>query len=187
MTYRETLHELADATEAQVVAAYEQYEQGNLDEAAFVALVAAFVAAANNQAAALADLSLALSLTVALEAVVVPMGLTPPDGDAERLTRAAKTLVDRLPGTPDPRARVGRLGRAEPLRTAAGVYSKGIAASEVTTGWVRGRDADPCQLCTWWWREGRVWPKDHPMPTHPGCSCTPIPVTVRGRIKPVAV
>ena len=74
------------------------------------------------------------------------------------------------PTHPDPRARVARLGRAEPLSTAAGVYSKDIAASEVTTGWIRQRDPDPCQLCTWWWREGRVWPKDHPMPTHPGCE-----------------
>ena len=184
MAYRETLHTLAGQTEAQVVAAFEQYDAGKLDEAAFVALVAAYVAAANNQAASLADLSLALTLTVAMAEPVVPMGLTPPAGDAERLYRAAKTLVARLPDSPDPRARVARLGRAEPLRPLRGSTPR-HAASEVTTGWVRGVDGDPCQLCTWWERDGRVWPKDHTMPTHPGCSCTPIPVTVRGRIKPV--
>src|SRR5699024_11877771 len=29
------------------------------------------------------------------------------------------------------------------------------------------------------WREGRVWPKSHHMPRHPGCTCVQVPKLVR--------
>lgn len=186
MTYRDTLHELAADTEAQVYAAYTAHTQGRIDTATFTALLAAHVAAANARAASLADLSLSLALSVARRSPVAPLGLLPRPGDVERLTRAAHTLLDDLDDTPDPEARVKRLGRAEPLRTAADAYSEGMARSPHVTGWVRELDDDPCQLCTWWYRDGRVWPADHPMPTHPGCSCTPRPTTTDRPINPVA-
>ena len=133
------------------------------------------MAGANTQAAALADLSLSASVSVALRRPVAPLGLLPPDGDADRLLKAAGTLQRAARRDARPRARVGRLARAEPLETAARTYSAGMTRSEHVTGWVRNVSGDACQLCTWWARDGRVWPADHEMPTHKGCTCTPNP------------
>lgn len=179
MTYRDALTRLAAATEAQVVAAYTAWTENKIDDGTLVAVIAAYVAAANSRAVALADLSLATAVTVALRRPVAPLGLLPPVGDTDRLHTAATTLLAALAATPDPVARVARLGRAEPLTTAARTYSEAIKRSPHVTGWTRGLSATACQLCRWWHRDGQVWPADHPMPTHKGCSCIPIPAVRR--------
>lgn len=78
---------------------------------------------------------------------------------------------------PDPAAtasmRLERLARSEPLETAQQAAVAAIAEQPLTQGWTRGMDADPCQLCVWWWREGRIWPKAHPFQSHKGCNCQP--------------
>ncbi len=175
-TYRDSLVELAAATEAQLLAAYESWRDGLLTDAEFVAVVAAFVAAGNSRATALADLSLAATLSVALGTVVAPLGLLPAAGTVDRLTRAATTLLDVLPGTPDPPARVARLGRAEPLQAAGSAYSEGMAASPHVVGYRRNLTGTACELCTWLRKGGYVYPADKPMYQHPGCTCTPEPV-----------
>ena len=177
MSYRDTLVRLAGRAEKQALALLAAYRAGRLDRETFAAVLAALVAAANNQAAALADLSLSAAVSVALQRPVAPLGILTPAGDAARLLKASQTLTDALDGTPDPDARVARLARAEPLETAAKAYSEGMSRSEHVTGWTRSLNGEACQLCTWWWREGRVWAADHPMPTHKGCTCTPEPVT----------
>lgn len=177
MTYRDTLHRLGATTETAAVALYDRWEAGELTDTEFEALLAAVVAAANSRATALADLALAASVSVALRRPVAPLGLLPAPGDPDRLRTAARTLRAALGDTPAPAARVARLARAEPLTTAANTYSGAVAASPHVTGWTRGLSANACQLCTWWARDGRVWPDDHPMPTHKGCSCHPIPTT----------
>ncbi|ETZ44227.1 hypothetical protein L837_4353 [Mycobacterium avium MAV_061107_1842] len=48
-----------------------------------------------------------------------------------------------------------------------------IQQQPLVEGWTRAMDADPCQLCRWWWREGRIWPKEHPFQSHKGCNCAP--------------
>jgi hypothetical protein len=77
---------------------------------------------------------------------------------------------------PEPEAadmRLERLARAEPLETAQRASVDAMAAQPLVEGWTRAMDADPCQLCVWWWREGRIWPKAHPFQSHKGCNCTP--------------
>ena len=106
-----------------------------------------------------------------------PLGLLSSPDDAARLIKAASTLLTLAQAQPDPDARIARLARAEPLETAARSYSAGIALSEYVTGWTRGLSGSACQLCSWWCRGGQVWPDSHPMPTHKGCTCSPIPVT----------
>lgn len=184
MSYRDTLTELSGEAEQQAVALYLAWETGQIDDATFVAVLAAIVAAANNRAAALADLSLAATITAALQAPVPTLGLTPPADDHDRLTTAASTLLGTLTTTPDPQARVARLGRSEPLTTAARAYSEGMARSRHVTGWTRGLSPSACQLCRWWARDGRVWPDDHPLKTHKGCTCYANPV-VAAAIRPV--
>ena len=84
--------------------------------------------------------------------------------------------------SPVPAAIVGRLARAEPLETASTAYTDAMVRSGTSRGWVRQRSAGCCQLCTWWWREGRVWPAEHPFQRHKGCTCTPKPV-IRNNIR----
>jgi len=178
VTYRDTLTALAGATEEAAVNLYLRHEAGEVTDDGFDAYLAAVVSRANGRAAAVADLGLAAAVTVALRRPVAPLGIVPPASDPDRLRRAARTLREALDDTPDPSARVARLGRSEPLTAAANAYSTGMSASPHVTGWTRGLSAKACQLCQWWARGGRVFRADHPMPTHKGCTCTPIP-TIR--------
>lgn len=177
MTYRNALHRLGDDTAARVLAIYASFTEGNLDSDETVGLIATTVALGNSRATALADASLAATLMLALREPIPTLGLLPPPGDVQRLHKAAGTLLDVVEDTPDPLARVGRLGHSEPLTRAADAFSEGMAKSVHVTGWRRGLSGSPCQLCRWWWRDGTIWPATHPMPTHKGCSCTPQPTT----------
>lgn len=173
MTYHEQLAETTDGTTAQVLAALAMYEAGDLPTEEFAAVVAAYVAAGNARAAALADLSLASVLTLEAGEPVAPLGITRPESDPDRLAKAASTLL-AVEGS---RERWERLARSEPRTAAAEAYSEGIRRSPRVSGWRRGVSGGACELCTWWSRDGRVWQADHPMPTHPGCTCVPLPVT----------
>lgn len=184
MTYREQVRALAGRAETAVGALYDLYAADRITEAEFVSLVAAAVSRANAQAASLADLGLSAILTARTGTAVPTLGLTSPADDPARLAMGAKTLLEVMDSTQDPRARVGRLGRSEPRTQAARSYSEGMTRSEHVEGWTRGLSGAACQLCRWWARDGRVWPKDHPLKTHKGCSCTANPV-VTERIRPV--
>ncbi|MCV7303113.1 hypothetical protein H7J93_26160 [Mycobacterium barrassiae] len=74
--------------------------------------------------------------------------------------------------TNSPDMRLERLARSEVFEAAQQATHDAMQKQLLVEGWVRQFDADPCQLCRWWWREGRIWPKAHPMPRHPGCNCT---------------
>lgn len=172
MTYFEQIDVLAEDTADQLVQIVTSLDEGRIDRAEAIALIAAFLAAANVRATVLADLALSAQITAGTGTSVPVLGLTRPD-EAARLHRAASTLLERLP--PDleaAEAQIRRIGRAEPLKAASDARSDGIARSPLVEGWVRDRNGDECELCTWWWREGRVWPKNHPMPRHTGCVCT---------------
>ncbi len=177
MSYRDTLTRLVEITERAALDIHARWTAGEVNDDEFDAYLAALVVRANGRAAAVADLALAAAITIALRRPIAPLGLTPPPSDPDRLRRAAGTLRAALDETPDPPARVARLGRSEPLTTAANTYSDGMKTSPHVTGWTRGLSAKACQLCTWWASAGQVWPDTHPMPTHKGCTCIPIPTT----------
>ena len=183
MSYRELLHSLGAATERKVLAAHAALTAGTIrTEGEFISIVASIIAKANGSAVALADLSLAATLTLQLREPVPPLGLLPPASDPDRLAKGLGTILstDRL----DTAMQLGRLANSEPRTQAAASYSEGMAKSSHVEGWTRGLSAAACQLCRWWARDGRVWPKDHPLKTHKGCSCTASPVTTE-RIRPV--
>ena len=186
MTYQDQTADLAEGVSAQVVAALAAYAAGTLTAEAFVAVVAAYVAAGNSAGAALGDLSLAAAVTLALGAAVAPQGITPPATDPERLTKAATKILDDLDRdrTEDPDAalaaaqmRFRRLAEAEIHQAVAQAYDTALKGSRHVTGWTRGLEPNACQLCTWWWRNGQVWPADHPMPRHTGCDCSQLITT----------
>lgn len=173
MTYRDTLLALAGSSETAVATMWARLEAGEIGVAEFVELTAVSVSIANASAVTLADLGLATTLTTMLRRPIPVLGL-PQTDDLDRLRTAASTIVDL--GTP---GRAARLGRAEPLETAARAYSEGIARSPHVTGWRRQTSGNACPLCTRWAREG-VLPDTAQMATHKGCSCIPVPVTTGG-------
>lgn len=93
-----------------------------------------------------------------------------------RLERAALTILERtdladVAALDVGRRAVHRLGRSEAVEAAQHTYSEQMTRSPVVSGWTRQLEADACELCVWWARDGRVWHKNHSMPTHKGCTC----------------
>ncbi len=140
----------------------------------FAAALAAILATYTGRAVSLAAVAFSAQASIATGR---PVPAVPPAivGDVDRLAQAAATVIEVARASEVPEAIVGRLARPEPLNTAARTYSGQIRDSELVEGWTRHMDADPCQLCRWWWRNGRVWPKQHPFQTHTGCACVPRP------------
>lgn len=172
MSYRDEVRRLGAEAEAAVLTVFDLWDDGELDDDEAVARIAAIIAKANSQAVTLADLSLAATLMLRDGEPVATRGIVPPPDDADRLTKAASTLLAISNVTRD---RAARLGRCEPLEAAARAYSQAVEDSPKVDGWTRSVSGSGCELCTWWARDGQVWPADHPMPTHKGCTCTPIP------------
>ncbi|WP_051441572.1 VG15 protein [Arthrobacter sp. H14] len=180
MSYEDLIKALGLRTGKIILQLWEAVLDGRITVADFLDLAAQTVALANQQGRATAELALSGFLTAATGQVVVPGAITVTAADdIERLARAMFTITESQKDTV---MQLERIAKTEPMEAAARQFSEGIAASPLTTGWVRSMEGDACQLCNWWWREGRVWPKEHRMPTHKGCACTPIP-TVSSNIE----
>lgn len=67
--------------------------------------------------------------------------------------------------------RLGRMALAETIEAARDRVAEVMRGQKRVEGWTRQTDSDPCELCQWWARDGRVWPASHEMPTHKGCAC----------------
>lgn len=171
--YQLALLELAAESESAALELWWRVEE--LGDALFQAALAAILAIFNQRAVSLAVTGFSAQASIATGTPVPASVLSIPD-DTDRLAKAASTVLDVARASDVPDTIIARIGRAEPLNTAARSYSGQLAESPLVEGWVRNMDADPCQLCQWWWREGRIWPKDHPFQTHHGCACVPRPV-----------
>lgn len=178
MSYRDLLHQLGSATETKVLAIFNAFTAGTLGQEQTVALIASTIAAANGHAVALADVSLAATLTLQLGEAVPALGLLPAD-DTARLRKAARTLLAVEDVTPE---RVARLGRAEPLDAAGTAYSDGIKRSRHVDGYRRGLSGNACELCVWLYKDGYTYPANQPMNRHKGCTCTQVPATRKARV-----
>src|SRR5690606_22809258 len=142
MSYTETLHELGQETQRQVLALWELVPD-ELSPDDFDELAATIVATASAQGAALAELSLLVAVAGELgPAAAAPAAVAPSlhHLDTGRLTRAFRTA--RESSTGDPTARLARIARAEPVESSQRAYSRAIAEHPAVTGWVRALDAD---------------------------------------------
>lgn len=174
MSYVEKLSEMASSTEAKAVRIYELFKAGKISKTEAIGTMSAMVSKANLRAAALADYSLAATLTLETGQAVPATGVTVQSGGTKAM-RAIKKILDTPTANADMLMRIQRFAHSEPLGAGARAYSKAIKTQPMVDGWVRGLDPDPCQLCQWWWRDGMIWPDSHPMPHHKGCMCFPIP------------
>lgn len=179
MAYRDTLAQLAEDSEQTVLAAYHSYLEGLLDREETVQIIAQLIAEANGRARSLADMAMATQMMIELGEPLPVSGVDFPD-ESPRLRKAADTTLTVAEASPVPDAIVGRLARSEPLEAAAEAAQDSMVRSGLTRGWIRQKSANACQLCEWWWREGRVWPAEHPFQHHKGCTCSPKPVLKKG-------
>ena len=96
-----------------------------------------------------------------------------PNTRPKKISDALQTVIDGEPEQIE--QRLARLGYVLPIDETHAGYAAALQEDDLATGWTRLLDTDGCELCEWWSREGRVWPKRHPMPRHNGCKCQQVP------------
>lgn len=153
---------------------YAAWQSGALTTAEFVATLGDTVFAAVAYGVTVGD---TLGATV-LD--TTPLGMMPSPVEHARLTDAAQTLADDLDSADDLSPRVERLAASEAVGAAQDSLRQSYEQHGVT-GYRRGLDSDPCELCSWLAKRhldplGYVYPITSPMSRHPGCCCSPIPV-----------
>ncbi|PQZ85595.1 hypothetical protein CQ018_19650 [Arthrobacter sp. MYb227] len=179
MSYRDILVKLGDTTVEKVLRIYDLMQAGELTYLEAVGLMSTLIGTSQAKAVALAETSLAAELTLGTRTAVgvISTGVTP---DMKKLRGGVRVVLATVNSTPDPEGRIGRMARNLTYAAGADAYSEGVKRSPLVEGWERNLEPDACQMCVWWWRDGRAWPKDHVMPSHKGCTCTPKPVFERG-------
>lgn len=170
------LAELSDRTGRQVLAVLDQVAAGIVSLEDLPELVAILTELGATQAAALTSADLAGDISAALGRPV-----TLPEPVVNVQPGAVQTATATvLAGPAEQRAaRLSRLARSAVARAGQDARETVIRRSGLVSGWTRGVDSTSCELCVWWWRGGRVWPKDHHMPRHPGCTCVQVPRLAR--------
>ncbi|MDG4667814.1 hypothetical protein [Mycobacterium sp. 236(2023)] len=115
----------------------------------------------------------------------VPVEDTDAEPEADEDRAAADDDEDRAEDetTPEDTAamRLERLARSEPLDTGQAITVEIVNRLPQVTGWRRVLDADPCERCTRWAEDGRVFPKGHHFKRHFNCNCQMEVVTTEGK------
>jgi hypothetical protein len=160
----------AATAQAEVAEIWAAVIAGEIARDSVAALIAGVVNRANAMAVSLADVFLSVQIEAATGTPTPTTGVVPQD-DSLRLGKAVETILKDSADDAEVQTRLDRLARSEPLETAQQATSEAMQKQQLIEGWTRQMDADPCQLCRWWWREGRVWPKAQPFQSHKGCNC----------------
>lgn len=171
--YEDLVKQLGESTADRVLALYGRLVAAEITEDQFIALAADLVAGANLRGAAISDVVLRAYLEQATGTAVAGVVSVPPAADPARLRTALTTI---LASELDTEMQLRRLATAEVTDASATAYGESFRKYPGIHGWTRGMESGACQLCEWWWRTGRVWPQEHPMQRHKGCTCHQIPV-----------
>lgn len=174
MSFEDTLRRLGSTSAKALRGILGQYTEGLIDLDTARDLMGIVLETAGLQGETLGAVSYAAHAEVATgEAVNIHAAAATNPATQSRTVTALETI---LAGNPEQIGmRLERLGFADPIAMAQEAFSNVMRADPRIDGWVRGMEKDACQLCTWWWREGRMWNTDHVMPTHTGCVCTQVP------------
>lgn len=173
MTFEEVIGGLVDEATDQALALLELVRAGEMSVQEFVELLVVLIEHSRGVATVEAN-KILLDYLIEQAGEVVEFTPLIPDRDPESNVNAVNTILEDDDGQD---MRVARLVRGEITESAHSTYSDTLGTIPHVTGWKRGLESDACQLCRWWSRNGRVWPKDHRMPRHTGCMCHQIPVT----------
>lgn len=160
---------LAATTQQEVLAVYAAYTAGQISMEDAMLIISGIINRATAVAVTLGDLWLTAQIEELTGVATRAVGVLPTD-DSGRLITAVHTVLTEQA---DAEMRLSRLARSESLEAAQNGIHEAMQSEQLVEGWTRQMDADPCQLCTWWWREGRIWPKEHPFQRHKGCNCQP--------------
>lgn len=180
--FRDAVGSLVSRTEREVTTLFRRYQAGELDRPRFMALASAVLARARVQGVALADLALTGAIIRALGQRATPLGLTPPEGDAERLRESVATLMGQeidYAGTPEQLQRsqglrLARLARDSAAEAAVFGFALGARERRIDGGWTRETDMNPCKVCSNL-ADGVVRSWSVQMKRHTGCACVPSP------------
>ena len=175
-SFDDVLKRLSNTTGASMSSLARLYRQGAISRETLQRLAESMLQVASVQGAAYGQLAYAQYA----EAISgqLPQGVARPELAALRYRqgRIAKSVSTVLEYDDDDiEQRLAALGENFPVQVVQESYGYALVEDDNANGWVRGLEPDGCQLCQWWWRDGRVWPKDHAMPTHPGCRCQQLP------------
>ena len=174
--YEDTVRKIGSNLGRFLTARWGRYTSGEIDMDEFLDLGTILVTVGNQQAASVARLSLAAFVAEKTGRPLEPATAEPAAymvdekrirGGLSTVTAGAAAIVT---------SRLERLATNEPLQTATDAYKGSMREVPGVEKWVRGLDANPCELCSWWHRDGQAWPVSHDMPRHKGCACVPLPV-----------
>ena len=175
MSMQESLQLLGETTERAAKSVVEQYRAGALSFEDMKVILRTLVELGTEQGRALGEASY-IAHRLYEDADPTPVAAEYHEhfaAPADRLEKAVETILD---GDPEVWAtRLGRLAFSEPVEAGQRGLQQAMQEDRPKGGWSRGLEPSACELCRWWWREGRVFPNSHQMPTHKGCTCTPIP------------
>lgn len=156
---------------------YRLYTDGLIDRHTFLAVSSELMQHINTQGRAYGRLSYeSASSVIADRDPLVERAATVdnPNTSTVKIQQSLETILD---GDQDQiEQRLERLGNTLPIDETQAGYAAQLQVDDLATGWTRLLDAEGCELCEWWSRDGRTWPKRHPMPRHKGCKCQQLPV-----------
>lgn len=178
LKFEDMLEQLGDQGRRAVLDTYRIYQSGLIDRATFIDVSSELIQIINEQGAEYGQLSYESVRSILTDSPPrVPSSSA--GGATTSSAKLAKSLETILEGDPEEiEQRLERLAYVLPLENTQHGYRAALRSDPAAKGWIRGLDATACELCHWWHRDGRAWPKHHPMPTHKGCKCQQIPTYI---------
>lgn len=171
--YRDAVRRISAAAATQVNHLYAQYRAGQVSRDDFIATAVIWVGAARDQAAAVADVALAVTLTSILGREVAPVGV-----QAAEPTWLPDAFTKTLDMAGDAAYQVDVIAKNEPLIAASVARSDAMKSHKV--GWTRIAHAGACSACQHL-ANGKVLSWRTTMFHHVGCTCVQQPITEESR------
>ena len=176
LRYEDMLTRLGGQGRGALLNTYRLHTAGLIDRQTFLAASSELMQHINTQGRAYGRLSYeSASSVIADRDPLVERAATVdnPNTSTVKIQQSLETILD---GDQEQiEQRLERLGNTLPIDETQAGYAAQLQADDLATGWTRLLDAEGCELCEWWARDGRIWPKRHPMPRHKGCKCQQLP------------
>lgn len=177
MSFETTITEIVKKATGRAAKLATMYESGDIGLQLFLDSMGQLVDQARAQGSMQAVQILRAYVEDALDSPAVVAPRFPP-ADFGRLEKSLTTIVG---SDQDTLMQLERLVRGETTQAAQDAYQDTMKEIPEVEGWVRGLDSGACELCHWWWREGRVFHPTTPLQRHPGCMCHQVPTVKKTR------
>lgn len=185
-SFRAITHRVSKHGSQSLTHSYQLYKEGLISRAAMVDTSTALLENTARQAAAYSRTayeSYVAELTRELPNML-NVASVPAVTDKAGIRQAINTIID---GEADQiERRLQRLGSSVGIDEVQTSWGDELEADHRVDGWTRGLEPNACELCVYWYRDGRIWPKTHRMPVHKGCTCQQIPTVTTESIQPIS-